>query len=336
MKTKTIIVIVVILIIAAAAMVAVYIYRSSQGNIESADSIRLGFVGGEAAVEIYVADEIGFFTANGIKVTLHPFETGLAAYNAMLDGKLDIAGPTEYVIAGAVLRREKIKAIAAVVTADLFSILGRKDHGIEKVTNLAGKRIGLAQNTIAEFYLGRFLSLQGMSIRDVTLVNMGYSAAVEAIRKGSVSTVITIPPFSDSIKSTLGDGVVEWPAQSSQWIYGVLISTDVWINKNPDLIVRLLKAIDQANMFIAQHPQEAMTIVKKRLKLDAATIEKAWLRNHFVLSLDQGLISAMDDEARFLIRNKLTKERTIPDFTRYIYTDGLKALKPEAVNIIGR
>jgi hypothetical protein len=35
-----------------------------------------------------------------------------------------------------------------------------------------------------------------------------------------------------------------------------------------------------------------------------------------------------------MIDNNLTRERTIPDFLNYLYIDGLKRVKPEAVNII--
>ena len=52
------------------------------------------------------------------------------------------------------------------------------------------------------------------------------------------------------------------------------------------------------------------------------------------VSLDQSLIAAMEDEARWMIKNNLTREKQIPDFMNYIYVDGLKAVKPEAVKII--
>ncbi len=35
-----------------------------------------------------------------------------------------------------------------------------------------------------------------------------------------------------------------------------------------------------------------------------------------------------------LIANNLTTEKQVPNFLDYIYEDGLKAVKPEAVNII--
>lgn len=314
--------------------IALYIYNSKQGRAKIVGSVALGFSGGEYASAIYIADELHLFADNGINVTLHPFGTGLASYNAMLKGEVDVSGPTEYVVAGAVLRHEKIRVISTIVKIDVFSVIGRKDRGIKKVSDLAGKRISLPQNTIAEFILGRFLDLHGTNINDVTLVDMNYSGGVESIKRGVVSAIVTISPFNDSIKSSLGTGVVEWPAQSGQWIFGVLTSTDDWIARNPDLVVRLLRAIDEANAYIAQRPKEAKAIVQKRLNLDAASVDKAWQRNFYSISLDQSFITAMEDEARWMIKNNLTKEKTVPDFTKYIYLDGLKAVKPDTVNII--
>ena len=54
----------------------------------------------------------------------------------------------------------------------------------------------------------------------------------------------------------------------------------------------------------------------------------------FSLSLNQSLVTATEDEARWMIKNKLTTEKTVPNFSDYIYEDALKPVKPEAVNII--
>ena len=56
----------------------------------------------------------------------------------------------------------------------------------------------------------------------------------------------------------------------------------------------------------------------------------------FSSSLDQSLITAMEDEARWIISNNLTTEKTVPDFMKYIYIDGLKAVKPVALNMINK
>ena len=63
-------------------------------------------------------------------------------------------------------------------------------------------------------------------------------------------------------------------------------------------------------------------------------MESAWSRDQFLLSLDQSLIVAMEDQARWMIDNNLTTEKQVPNFNDYIYEDALKEIKPEAVNII--
>jgi NitT/TauT family transport system substrate-binding protein len=42
----------------------------------------------------------------------------------------------------------------------------------------------------------------------------------------------------------------------------------------------------------------------------------------------------MEEEARWMIRNNLTGEKQVPNFLDYIYEDGLKAVRPAAVNIV--
>jgi NitT/TauT family transport system substrate-binding protein len=70
------------------------------------------------------------------------------------------------------------------------------------------------------------------------------------------------------------------------------------------------------------------------MNFDDAYLEIIWPRYQFSLSLDQSLITAMEDEARWMIKNYLTKEKNVPNFLDCIHEDALKALKPEAVNII--
>jgi NitT/TauT family transport system substrate-binding protein len=90
----------------------------------------------------------------------------------------------------------------------------------------------------------------------------------------------------------------------------------------------------QAESYLASHQSEAKAIVRKRMNFDDAYLEMIWQRYQFSLSLDQSLILAMEDEARWMIKNNLTTEKQVPDFLNSIYIDGLKAVKPEAVNII--
>ena len=59
-----------------------------------------------------------------------------------------------------------------------------------------------------------------------------------------------------------------------------------------------------------------------------------WPQTYFSLTLNLSLIAAMKNEGQWMIDNGMTAEKETPDFYNYIYTDGLKGVKPEAVNIV--
>jgi NitT/TauT family transport system substrate-binding protein len=178
------------------------------------------------------------------------------------------------------------------------------------------------------------LELNGMRIQQVTMVDTNASDPAGTIARGDVDAVVTWEPHVTQIRQQMGNTVTIWPAQSGQVSYWSVVSTPAWINQHPDQVRQFLKSLAQAEMYIPHHPNEAKAIVQKRLKYGDAYMAAIWSEHQFSVSLDQSLIAAMEDEARWIIKNDLTRERTGPDFTNYIYIDGLKAVKPEAVNII--
>ncbi len=100
------------------------------------------------------------------------------------------------------------------------------------------------------------------------------------------------------------------------------------------MISRFLKSLVQAEDYIIHNPAAAQAILRHWLKYDEALTETIWAEHRFTVSLDQSLITAMEDEARWMIKNRSTTEKSVPDFLNFIHVDGLKAIKPQAVNII--
>lgn len=305
--------------------------RNYSGKIEP---ITIGTVPLESSELIYVAEDQRFFTANGLSVTTRGYDTGASAHNGLLKGEVDIAVPAEYPLIGSAFKKEPVRAIASIDKVQYFYLIGRKDRGIGNTADLKGKKIGVARKTIAEFYLGRFLELHGMNIGQVTLVDVNVSRSENAITNADVDAIISRPPHLFAIQERLGLNAVTWPAQSGQALYAILIGRNNWIAEHPELVKRLLNSLAQAEEYVIRHPAEAKAILKKKLSLTDDYVNGVWPENQFSLSLDQSLVIAMEDEARWMIGNNLTGEKTVPDFGNYIYIDGLKAVKPGAVNII--
>lgn len=166
------------------------------------------------------------------------------------------------------------------------------------------------------------------------LVNINRSQEIKrALINGDVDAVVMNGFNADDLADRLGDDAVKLSVQSSQWMYGILICRDDWLEKNPEAATQLLKSLALAEDYVSAHPTEAKAIIQKHLNCTDAYMAVAWQNNYYSLSLDQSLIAAMEDEARWMIKNNLTAEKTVPDFTDYIYTQGLREVKPDSVNI---
>jgi NitT/TauT family transport system substrate-binding protein len=298
------------------------------------DSLNFGAIPSGSAAFVYIAQDHRYFTANGLSVSVKDYATGVATIDALLKGDVDIAWAAEFPFIRKVFAKEKISIIAVLSRFSDQFLFGRKDHGVRNISDLKGKKIGLPRNTIVEFYLARFLKLNGLNLQDVSLVDVPPPRSVDAMTKGSVDGVVTWEPYSGQIRTQLADRGVNWPVQSSQPGYGVVIARNDWIRGNPEMVNRFLKSLVEAEDYLIRNPEAAKAIVKKRLNYNDAFIETLWSEAQFSVFLDQSLITAMEDEARWMIANKLTPEKKAPDFLGYIYLDGLKAIKPEAVSII--
>lgn len=298
------------------------------------DSVSVGILPVAVAALILIAKEQQFFAANHLDINIKDYNTGVASTDALLKGDVDIAWVAEFPFVRRAFYKENLSIIAVVGRFNEQYLFGRKDRQINTVADLKGKTIGIPRNTIAEFYLGRFLELNGMSMKDVIIIDAGAQDSVDAITSGRVDGVIAWEPYSSLIRVHMADRVVTFPVQSSQPGYGCIAGRNDWINGHKDVVARFLKSLAQAEEYLIRNPIAAKSIVRDWLKYDEAFTDRIWSENHLYLSLDHSLILAMEDEARWMIKNNLVTEKQVPDFVKFIYEDGLKAIRPEAVHII--
>ncbi len=233
----------------------------------------------------------------------------------------------------ALFRKEKLQVIGTIDRYQNEEIIVRRDRGVQNISDLLGKRVGVPRGTICEFFLGRFLNLHGMSLSDVTLVDVNASDSVEEIADGDLDAIIYFQPHVYAMKEQLGENGVSWPAQSNQLMFTVMACRSDWAEEHSQLITRFLKSIVRAEEYAINHPAEAKAIVQRRLNFSDAYMATIWPDHQFSLTLDQSLLIAMNDEGRWAINNNLTTEKTIPDFSSYIYTEGLEKVRPESINI---
>ncbi|MDO8578157.1 MAG: ABC transporter substrate-binding protein [Dehalococcoidales bacterium] len=305
---------------------------SQNGQPVTVESIRVGILKDLTAGPAVIADAQGYFAANGLNVTFTRFETGTQASAALAEGNLDIAYVTEFIMVRNILDNQPVRVIASDSKYEGVLLAARKSSGIDGVVALKGQRVGVNTDTVNLFYLSRLLERNGLSLRDITVVNGTQTQLINYYNAGELSAVVFSRIYVNQLEPQ--SDILTWPAQGNQTSYRLAVARADRITAYEELVEKYLRAIDAAEQFILNQPTDAKTIIAKQQNLDSGYIETEWPLTRFMLSLDLAVVAIMNDEAKWMSEAGLVSPNKIPDFAAFFYLDALRAVNRSAVTII--
>jgi ABC-type nitrate/sulfonate/bicarbonate transport system substrate-binding protein len=335
LKKRSLIILAVIILVVA-IVVSSFVYLNSQQNYSGkTETITFGDLGVDSSELVYVAQNQHFFQQNGINFVIKTFETSNEADNAVLTSQVNLATSGEYTEVTNAFANDNISVIANMDKYQGVYLIANKGQGIESVSDLVGKKIGVVFQSLKEFYLGSFLDVNGLNISNVTVVNVEPSQWVSSIANGTVDAVVVSQNYISQVQAALSNNTVVWQVQGEQLAYALIYGQTSWITQNSDLVNRFLKSLVEAQNYVIQNPTSAKAILQTHFNYTAAYLAQDWPNHQFSLSLDDSLILAMEEEARWAISNNLVSGTTVPNFVNYMYTNGLESVDPGSVDIIG-
>jgi NitT/TauT family transport system substrate-binding protein len=178
------------------------------------------------------------------------------------------------------------------------------------------------------------LIYSGLKISDVTIIDIDGPDLPRALSDGRVDAIAIWQPHINNAQKLLNRKTLLLPSKNIYREDFYFVPNKNFIKTHREMLKKFLKAIDRAENFIQGNREEAINIVSGRLKLDRETVDSIWNGYEFKLFLDQTVLTGLEAEARWAIKNKYATAVKIPDYVDYMYTDALGAIKPEAVNII--
>jgi NitT/TauT family transport system substrate-binding protein len=303
--------------------------------VQSVENLTLGTAHPEdLGALIWIAEDKGYFSANGLKVNIKTYDAGVRAAKDLLAGKLDLATATDFVVARSILNGDDLRIICNIceVGGETIRIAARKDHGITKLSDIRGKRFGVALGSIGEFALDLLLVIQNIPIRKIEKVDLSPSEQISAISEGKVDALITWEPFYSKISRELGTNFVGWPIQSIQNYYWFLLGTSEGIRKRPQAIRNFVASLVSAENFMKKHIDESERIVAR--KLGPNHIESLWSELRFNIGLDDSMGLIIKGEMRWMNPDLHAKDSAVPDILPYIYFDALNSVQPERIKMV--
>ena len=314
-------------------VVAAFFLLRKPGSPEKVEKLRVGVAANPICTLVYVAHQQGFFNRHGLDVTIEGYPAGAYAVDDLLVGKVDVAAAAESVLALWGLQRADLRGIGTISASDTVEVIARKDRGIEKPEDLKGKLVGVPRGTVNDFFLSVFLSFNNMHLGEVRTVDLKPDEIVTALSEGKIDAAVNFTLFVDKIKKRMADKVLSWPAQGGRNFYFLLFTREELVKTRPGVITAFLEGVLQAETFVKKHEKEAQDIMKNVLGIDHEVLMSTWSKTRFRVALDQDLLTLMEDEGRWAIKNKLVEAEVIPDYAAFLYLEGLRKIKPEAVGV---
>ncbi|QZO75833.1 ABC transporter substrate-binding protein [Helcococcus kunzii] len=218
-----------------------------------------------------VAYELGFFKEyfenKGIKVELIFFDSGTAANVAFASGDLDFAemGYTNGVVA---LNRGLDVELIWIheVLGSNEALVVQDGKNINSIKDLRGKTIATPFSSTSHYSLMKALELEGLTARDIKLLDMNTEDIVASWSRGDLDAVYTWEPTLGEIKKS-GKVLIDSAALAEKGITTVNIElvNKQFSKKYPNLVADYIKALDKGITEFKERPENAIKAASKYL-----------------------------------------------------------------------
>ncbi len=303
-------------------------------SVAVAQPLRIAVSRSPLSLPLYVAQQKGYLADQGLQVTLLPCMGGYRCMRELLDGKADIATVGELPIVFNSFERSDYAIIGTIVsTTEDVKLLAHARSGIAKPLHLAGKRIGAVMGSASQYFLELYLLTVGVDPQGVTIVPLAPEQMLDALQSGKIDAAALWEPHAYLAIKALGSSALLMPNSSAYLLTFNLVVQRRHVGVRDAELTQLLRAVERAERFIQERPNEAQAILMSTLNLDQAFVDWVWPGMGYRLGLDQVLISTMEGQARWARREGHVKSGASPNFLGLLHTSPLKAVKPSAVGV---
>jgi ABC-type nitrate/sulfonate/bicarbonate transport system substrate-binding protein len=301
------------------------------------DRIVMSYTGNPDNGLVLIAEAKGYFAEQGLDVTFLHHNSGKASLAAVIGNEADFGLSAELPIVLSAMQNEDFYILAKIIDFDESeAVIARIDANITTVKDLQGRRVGTFKNTSAEFFLDSILVVNGVQIQDISVVNMVPGDMESAIIKEEVDAVSIWQPFVNRIKNELGErGIIFYGEGSVRGYNFYLIASGNMVRQNPDTVLKLMRALEKAEKYLVNYPDQSVAILSDVTKNDKDFITAVYSpATSMKLVLDQAMLLTLEDQSRWASNKNLTSASTVPNYLDYISIDALREVKPNGITLI--
>jgi len=277
-----------------------------------------------------------------VEINFREFDTGAQMTAVMASGDIQIAYSLGMIpFSSAVTQGVPLRLVGIAESySEAENIVVRDGTGIISPIDLIGKKVGVPFGTSSHYKLMGILEKFGIKETQVKLIDMAPPDIVAAFKRRDIHAGIGWEPF---VSEMLKEGHLVVSAKDiDRWGYGtfdVVVVTDRFAEKNPQLITTFLKVVDDSTMYLQTHPDESYILIGQKAGLTPEKT-KDILSGMVFFTVNEQLSSAwmgtthrkgeilkkMKRVADFLVKQK-SIDRALHNYDPYVDPSFLEAIK---------
>jgi NitT/TauT family transport system substrate-binding protein len=269
----------------------------------AADPVKMtvALIPSESAAQAYYAQDLGYFKAAGLDVTLQPLPASPPIIAAVSSGAADIGNS---VVGSAVAARSRgitVKFFAPaglyLSTAPTARLVGLRGTTLKTGADLAGKTIAVTGLADLTFYATKqWVEQSGGNPNTMKFIELSEPEMLPALKEHRIDAGILIEPFiaaaGDDVASIAPiDDFVAKRFLATGWI-----ASDAWLAAHPDVAEKFAAVMKETAEWANVHHKESAAILLKYTKLTPEIVARMQ-RATYGTALEPGLLQPVIDNA---------------------------------------
>jgi ABC-type nitrate/sulfonate/bicarbonate transport system substrate-binding protein len=279
--------------------------------------------------QFYVAKEAGLFEKNGLDVTINTGPSGSAMVPFLINNQVQAAYGSD--LAGVINHNIDNNVVAVADGTYLVKWLSVVGRNVDSLDGLKGKKIGIAKGTGSEIFWNRVIEKKKLNSADYTIVDVEAPEMLAAIERGDIDGFATWEPWpTRTLMAVKGTKILQDAAGIYNNINFVYMNRG-WIEQNQATAEKFIRALIEANDLIGNDRPAAAKMVAKFLKMPLELATELMPKVEFDMTWTDRAVATIK-----VAEEQLTKQKKLKaplDYTKYVYSDLIKKVRPENVMI---
>lgn len=287
---------------------------------------------GTFAYPFWVAENKGIFDKYNIQPEFQTYAYGIDTINAVTLGQADIGEAMDFAAISRLGGESQLQFISFIAGNKLdgthLYVFGDE---IKEPKDLEGKSVIVQKGTVNEYVWEQLYSQYGIDSSKVNALYISSTAeGLALVKNGDADAIWAGGDIESQVIEqggvSIGDySLINFAPQ------GFLMLKKDFIAENQEGLVRLLKALDEAVIYINENPDEAAGIVQANFGIPSENIAKALKSSNFDIRFSNEDADQLDSVTKWSIENQLVKYSF--DIRDYINLDVIKQAYPERVTV---